>query len=109
MKPREPGMSGQRQITSPATWFSIGQPLTPTVSEKLAPEGRAGAEQVTEVMNATFDKLLEVAYDYGGGLLKFGGDALLLFFDGERHAERAVRASHDMRRLFYVEERQLQF
>src|SRR3954447_23874729 len=68
------------------------------MSEKLAPEGRSGAEQVTEVMNATFDKLLEVAYDYGGGLLKFGGDALLLFFDGERHAERAVRASHDMRR-----------
>ena len=68
------------------------------MSERLEPEGRAGAEQVTDVMNATFDTLLEVGYAYGGGLLKFGGDALLLFFDGEEHERRAVRASHEMRR-----------
>jgi class 3 adenylate cyclase/tetratricopeptide (TPR) repeat protein len=68
------------------------------MSEKLAPEGKAGAEQVTEVMNATFGALLEVAYAYGGGLLKFGGDALLLFFDGEEHAARGTRAAHEMRK-----------
>ena len=30
-----------------------------------------------------------MAYANGGGLLKFGGDALLLFFAGEGHAARA--------------------
>jgi predicted ATPase/class 3 adenylate cyclase len=68
------------------------------MSEKLAGEGKAGAEQVTEVMNATFAALLEVAYRYGGGLLKFGGDALLLFFDGPGHECRAARAAYEMRR-----------
>ena len=42
-------------------------------------------------MNATFDALLRVAYAYGGGLLKFGGDALLVFFDGGPRG-RAARA-----------------
>ena len=68
------------------------------LSERLAREGKAGAEQVTDVMNGTFEALLEVAYAAGGGLLKFGGDALLLFFDGPRHAVRAAHAAHAMRR-----------
>jgi predicted ATPase/class 3 adenylate cyclase len=68
------------------------------MSEQLAREGKAGAEQVTEVMNTTFGALLDVAYPYGGSLLKFGGDALLLFFDGEGHTARAARSAHEMRR-----------
>ena len=68
------------------------------MSEKLATEGKAGAEQVTDVMNATFDALLRVAYAYGGGLLKFGGDALLLFFDDDGHERRAARAAFEMRK-----------
>src|SRR6478752_1444950 len=66
------------------------------MSEKLATQGKAGAEQVTEVMNTTFDALLRVAYDYGGGLLKFGGDALLVFFDDDGHERRAARAAFEM-------------
>src|SRR5439155_7951122 len=68
------------------------------MSEKLAGEGKAGAEQVTEVMNATFEALLDVAYAYGGGLLKFGGDALLLFFDEEGHEARAARTAVELRK-----------
>src|SRR3954468_3299973 len=68
------------------------------MSEKLATQGKAGAEQVTDVMNATFDALLRVAYAYGGGLIKFGGDALLVFFDDDGHAGRAARAAFEMRR-----------
>jgi class 3 adenylate cyclase/tetratricopeptide (TPR) repeat protein len=67
------------------------------MSEKLSGSGRAGAEEVTEVMNATFGALLDVAYAQGGGLLKFGGDALLLLYDGEDHAQRAARAAFEMR------------
>ena len=68
------------------------------MSEKLSSLGKAGAEEVTDVMNATFAALLDVAYAEGGGLLKFGGDALLLLYDGEHHARRAARAAFEMRR-----------
>jgi class 3 adenylate cyclase/tetratricopeptide (TPR) repeat protein len=68
------------------------------MSEKLSSRGRAGAEEVTEVMNATFAALLAVAYAQGGGLLKFGGDALLLLYEGDEHAARAARAAFEMRR-----------
>ena len=68
------------------------------MSERLAQKGKLGAEEVTEVMNRTFERLLDVAYAAGGGLLKFGGDALLLFFSGEQHAARACDAAYGMRR-----------
>jgi class 3 adenylate cyclase/tetratricopeptide (TPR) repeat protein len=72
------------------------------MSERLSQRGRAGAEEVTDVMNSTFASLLEIAYSYGGGLLKFGGDALLLLFAGSDHAARAARASFSMRRRLRV-------
>ncbi len=49
-------------------------------------------------MNATFAALLDVAYSHGGGLLKFGGDALLLLFAGDDHAARGALAAFEMRR-----------
>lgn len=68
------------------------------MSERLSALGKVGAEEVTDVMNSTFAALLEIAYSYGGGLLKFGGDALLILFSGEAHAARAARAAFRMRR-----------
>jgi class 3 adenylate cyclase/tetratricopeptide (TPR) repeat protein len=60
------------------------------LSERLARRGgREGAEQLADAIGRCFESLLGVAYDKGGGLLKFGGDALLLLFDGEAHRERA--------------------
>ena len=67
------------------------------LSEQLAELGRAGAEELTLILNATFDALLGVARSEGGDLVKFGGDALFLFFEGEYHAERACRAAFGMR------------
>jgi class 3 adenylate cyclase/tetratricopeptide (TPR) repeat protein len=67
------------------------------MSERLARHGRIGAEEVTDVLGAVFTRLLAVAYAEGAGLLKFGGDALLLWFPGDDHPARAVRAAHGMR------------
>src|SRR5215213_5262510 len=54
------------------------------LSERLARRGgREGAEQLADAIGRCFEHLLAVAYDMGGGLLKFGGDALLLLFDGD--------------------------
>jgi class 3 adenylate cyclase/tetratricopeptide (TPR) repeat protein len=69
------------------------------LSEQLARKGREGAEQITDVIGGSFESILSVAYQNAGGLLKFGGDALLLWFHGEGHAERACRATVLMRRM----------
>src|SRR3954447_20980258 len=68
------------------------------LSEKLAKLGQIGAEEMASAITTCFADLLTVAYDEGGGLIKFGGDALLILFDGEDHAVRAVRAAHGMRK-----------
>ena len=67
------------------------------MSERLARYGKAGAEEVTDVIGETFGALLLEAYACGGSLLKFGGDSLLLFFSGADHQLRAVSAAHGMR------------
>src|SRR5206468_5692990 len=67
------------------------------LSEQLARKGREGAEQITEVIGRVFESMLAVAYESGGSLLKFGGDALLLWFDDDGHASRACRATVLMR------------
>ena len=67
------------------------------MSERLAKHGKVGAEEVTENLSAVFTKMLAVAYGEDGGLLKFGGDALFLWFGGDRHAERAARSAVGMR------------
>ena len=67
------------------------------LSERLARRGKVGAEELTETIGGCFERLLGVAYDHGAGLLKFGGDALLLLFTGDDHAHDACRAAQQMR------------
>ena len=60
-----------------------------SMSERLSRLGRLGAEEVTESIGTCFAELLEIVYDDGGGLVKFGGDALFLLFTGDDHVVRA--------------------
>ncbi len=69
------------------------------LSERLAKRGKEGAEQITEAIGSSFEAVLAVAYVNGGGLIKFGGDALLLLFEGEGHAARGAQAALGMRRV----------
>ncbi|MGZ4344931.1 MAG: adenylate/guanylate cyclase domain-containing protein [Solirubrobacteraceae bacterium] len=68
------------------------------LSERLARAGQEGAEQLVDVINACFTALLADAYGRGGSLVKFGGDAMLLFFYDEEHTQRACSAAAAMRR-----------
>ena len=68
------------------------------LSERLDRIGLEGAEQVTEVIGNAFNSLLEPAYAYDGTLVKFGGDALLLFYQGADHELRAASSALEMRR-----------
>ncbi len=67
------------------------------LSEKLARRGRIGAEELTDVLDRVFGDMLRLAYDRGGSLLKFGGDALLLLFEGRDHALQGTCAAVEMR------------
>ncbi|MGH2896707.1 MAG: adenylate/guanylate cyclase domain-containing protein, partial [Solirubrobacteraceae bacterium] len=69
------------------------------MTEMLAVRGKIGAEEIADLINATFGPLLDTAYAYGAGLIKFGGDAALLFFQGAGHAARGCRAAHEMQQV----------
>jgi class 3 adenylate cyclase/tetratricopeptide (TPR) repeat protein len=68
------------------------------LTERLARRGREGAEELSNLLDDVFGRLLTGAEDEGGDLLKWGGDALLLFFDGPAHGCRAARAALRMQR-----------
>jgi class 3 adenylate cyclase/tetratricopeptide (TPR) repeat protein len=68
------------------------------LTERLARRGREGAEELSNLLDDVFGRLLTDAEHEGGDLLKWGGDALLLFFDGPDHGCRAARAALRMQR-----------
>src|SRR5829696_2523262 len=68
------------------------------LTERLARKGREGAEELSNLLDTVFGRLLMGAEDEGGDLLKWGGDALLLLFDGPDHARRAARAALGLQR-----------
>src|SRR5215212_6314540 len=68
------------------------------LTERLARRGREGAEELSNLLDTVFSQLLMDAEDEGGDLLKWGGDALLLLYDGADHGRRAARAGMRMHR-----------
>jgi len=70
-----------------------------SLSEQLQARGRVGAEELTLLVGGVFDGLVGVADRHGGDVLKFRGDALLLFFNGAKHERRACQAASEMHRL----------
>ncbi len=67
------------------------------LTERLARKGKVGAEEMSDILSATFAGLLAEVRDDGADLIKWGGDAVLLLFQGGEHAQRAARAAHRMR------------
>ena len=68
------------------------------LTERLARRGKVGAEILRDTLDGVFNALLDEAYQWGAGLIKWGGDALLLLFDGPGHEARAARAAWEMQR-----------
>jgi len=69
------------------------------LSERLQALGPQGAEQMTEIMNRYFARMLEITACSGGTLLKFAGDAMLIYFpqqENDAQASWAVRAGQRM-------------
>ena len=68
------------------------------LTERLARLGKVGAEELNDLLDACFTRLLDLAYRDGAELVKWGGDAVLLLFEGDEHGPRACRAAFEMRR-----------
>ena len=70
-----------------------------SLSERLQAKGRMGAEELILLISGVFEGLIAIAHRYGGDVLKFRGDALLLLFAGDEHEVRACRAASAMQWL----------
>jgi predicted ATPase/class 3 adenylate cyclase len=98
-----PRLSAEWTLSTTEAWQEVDGTLCyidisgfTALSEKLARRGRIGAEELTDVLNYVFGSMMAVAYDRGGSLLKFGGDALLLLFTGSNHETQAASAAVEM-------------
>lgn len=88
------------QVLNGSLLFSDVSGFT-ALSERLAVFGPEGAEKLTEIMNRYFARMLEILAWSGGILLKFAGDAMLVYFpeqEGGEQANWAVRAGQRMLR-----------
>ncbi|MEI6776475.1 MAG: adenylate/guanylate cyclase domain-containing protein [Chloroflexales bacterium] len=72
------------------------------LSGQLSTIGKQGAEEISALITALFGALAEEIHAHGGSLLKFGGDALTVFFDADAldqaHAALASNAALAMQR-----------
>jgi class 3 adenylate cyclase/tetratricopeptide (TPR) repeat protein len=68
------------------------------LAERFTRQGKIGAELLRDTLDGVLSALLDEAYEWGAGLIKWGGDALLLLFDGPGHPERAARAMWELQR-----------
>jgi class 3 adenylate cyclase/tetratricopeptide (TPR) repeat protein len=89
---------GVRDMEVPGSLAFVDISGFTALTERLAKKGKIGAEELNEILDAVFGVLLDVAYAEGAGLIKWGGDAVLLLFEGEEHAARACHAAYGMRR-----------
>jgi class 3 adenylate cyclase/tetratricopeptide (TPR) repeat protein len=92
----------ERARTVEATLVSVDVSGFTSLAERLAARGRAGAEELIAVISGCFEGLIGIAERFGGDVLKFRGDALLLLHSGEEHERRAALAAADMQ--WFIEE-----
>jgi class 3 adenylate cyclase/tetratricopeptide (TPR) repeat protein len=69
------------------------------LSERLQEKGKLGAEELIMLIGRCYGGLIDIAARYGGDVLKFRGDALLMVFDEDGHEARAARAALAMQRF----------
>lgn len=92
MAVREAASFGVRSVAA----FLDVSGFTP-MTERLSERGPAGAELVCAILSEYFSALLEVVHGWGGDVIKFAGDALLVSFrvdgDGAAGTDEARRAA----------------
>ena len=65
---------------STGRWPSRTSRDSPRSTERLARQGKVGAEEMSDILSDTFAALFDAARPDGADLIKWGGDAILLLF-----------------------------
>ncbi len=100
----------QEMMRNPVAGLAKGQMITGSLlfsdvsgftalSERLAVLGPEGAEHLTEIMNRYFIRMLEILSWSGGILLKFAGDATLVYFPQQKNGAQALWAARAGQRM----------
>ncbi len=71
------------------------------LADSLGAMGREGIERVTDFLNEIFTSLIDIILKHGGDLLAFGGDALLVFFNDQQHAQTALHAAQALQQAMH--------
>ena len=76
---------GERHLRVPGTLAFVDISGFTRLTERLARKGKVGAEEMSDLLSATFADLLTEAQEEGADLVKWGGDAMLLLFSDDGH------------------------
>ena len=68
------------------------------MNEALASMGHEGAEVMAKILNRFFERMLGIAKSWNGIQMKFGGDAMLVYFPGNQHAYNAATCGLEMQK-----------
>ncbi len=79
-------MAGREERLQAALLFADVSGFT-AMSEGLAELGKEGAEELTRVLNDYFTTMIDLVREYGGQVIKFGGDAITCAFPSLRGDE----------------------
>lgn len=79
---------------SPAAVFFADIKGFTAITEKLAEQGPAGAEELTHLLNTFFGQIIDVVHEHGGDVIKFAGDALLAIWQPEQIEEDLTALTH---------------
>ena len=85
------------EVDGSLAFFDISG-FTP-LTERLATVGRAGAEHINDVLNTVFTGLIDVVFHFGGDVLEFGGDAMVVLYTGRPARTRAAAAAAEINRF----------
>lgn len=84
------------ETTDATLLFADITDFTP-LTERLAMLSERGNEELVRILNRFFSEMIAIAAAWGGDVLAFGGDAVLVAFRGPDHAATAVTAAAAMR------------
>jgi len=93
------GRAARRTCTGAVLFCDVAG-FTP-LTEALSVLGREGAEELTRLLNGYFTRMIGILSEEGGDVLRFGGDAMTVFFPGDSRG-RAARGA--MRMMAAMEE-----
>ncbi len=74
------GLAIQLQKPSEAALLLAGVSGFTSISRALAARGRAGAEELTQILDRFFTTIVELVHAHGGDVIRFEGSRLIIFF-----------------------------